>query len=79
MADNYISTIYVVGKNKALAFPLTGWLPTEVLMIFNRHKDYYFIDEISGYKNIGEPLKFFAKSGAISGVKFGGFNSRPAR
>lgn len=79
MADNNGSAIYVVGKSKVLAFPLTGFLPTEDLMVFNRHKDYFCSDEISGYKNIGEPLRIKFKSGQIVAVKFGGFNSKPVK
>jgi D-alanyl-D-alanine carboxypeptidase len=78
MADNFASSIYVVGKSKALVFPLTGFLPTEDLMVFHRKKDYYLSDKINGYKNVGEPLTFSYKSGKIIAVKMGGFKLQPA-
>jgi len=75
MADNFISTIYVVSKRKALAFPLTGWLPTSDIMEFQKHKDYFRSDNIRGYSSVGEPLRFYFKGKNIAAVKHGGFTS----
>lgn len=79
MADNFSATIYVVSKSKALAFPLSGWLPTEDVMIFNRQSDYYISNAINGFKSVNEPLRILISKGEIRSVKFGGFNSRPVR
>jgi D-alanyl-D-alanine carboxypeptidase len=77
MVENFISTIYVVGKSRALAFSLTGWLPTEEIMVFKKHKDHFYSDNLRGYLNVGEPLRFFYKAKRIVRVKFGGFESYP--
>ena len=77
MSNNYMSTIYVIGKSRVVAFPLTGWLPSEDIMIFKKRSDHYVSEEISGYKNVGEPLTFRYKAGQIVAVNFGGLRSLP--
>ncbi|MCB0351384.1 MAG: beta-lactamase family protein [Bdellovibrionales bacterium] len=79
LADNYTSTVYVIGKSKALAIPLTGWMPADDLMIFSRYKNHYLSNQICGYKNVGEPLTFNIKDGTVIAAQFGGFVSKIAK
>lgn len=78
-AENFNSTIYVVGKKKALAFPLTGWRPTEDLMVFKRHGDHFRSETLSGYRSLGEAVRFNIRNREIRSVKVGGYESFPAR
>ncbi len=76
MIENFGSTLYAVGKTKALVFSLPGWLLTDGLVRLNKHKDYFVSEDLSGYMNVGEPVRFYKQAGQISAVKFGGFLSR---
>jgi D-alanyl-D-alanine carboxypeptidase len=79
MVDNQQATIFVVGRSKALAFALSEPLPTEEVVVFKKQKDYFVTHQMSGYKCIGEPVKFQIQSGQIVSVKFGGFHAMPLK
>jgi D-alanyl-D-alanine carboxypeptidase len=79
MSDNFMSTLYVVGKKKALAFPILGWVITEGIEIYHRRGDHFHSDKINGYESVGEPLRFVKKGARIVAVKHGAFKAYPRR
>jgi D-alanyl-D-alanine carboxypeptidase len=77
MLGNFNPTIYLVGKKRALGFPVYSWWLTEDVMLFKKKGDSYISTSIDGYKSWNEPLKFKIKNKNILAVKLGGYESYP--
>ncbi|MDF2572888.1 MAG: pbpE [Sporomusa sp.] len=72
--------IYVVGENKALYFPINGWLLGDDAVQLERRKDgAYESQKMSGYSSVGEPVRFDIEREQIIRVKFGSFTIFPEK
>lgn len=73
MMNKWGSSVYILGRHRALGIPLETWQPADEAFILDRRKDGgYYCDRITGYASLGEEVHFLRRNEKVYAVRFGG-------
>ena len=73
MMNKWGSSVYIIGKTRALGIPIETWQPADEAFILDRRlTGEYHCDKITGYASLGEEVKFLRRGKKVYAVRFGG-------